>query len=70
MNERAHSPGPGPEPRHPSTAKAGGIFLFLGLLVGAIVGIIYDQPSMGMVGGFALGAAIATIIWLRDRTRG
>jgi hypothetical protein len=58
-----------PANRHPSKAQAGGIFLFIGLIAGAIIGIIYDQPSMGMVGGFAGGAAIALAIWLLDRRK-
>jgi hypothetical protein len=59
-----------PANRHPSKAQAGGFFLFIGLIVGSIIGIIYDQPSMGMVGGFAVGAAIALAIWLLDRRKG
>lgn len=56
--------------RHPSKGVAGGFFIFAGLIVGSIVGIIYDQPSIGMVGGMAVGAAIAAAIWLIDRRRG
>lgn len=49
---------------------AGGIFVALGLLIGAIAGIALDQPSAGMVIGFGVGAAIAALIWLFDRKRG
>lgn len=49
---------------------AGGIFVALGLLIGAIVGIAMNQPSAGMIAGFGIGAAIALIIWLFDRKRG
>lgn len=49
---------------------AGGIFVALGLLVGAIVGIALNQPSAGMIAGFGIGTAIAMIIWLFDRKRG
>lgn len=49
---------------------AGGIFVALGLLVGAIAGIALDQPSAGMVIGFGVGAVIAALIWLFDRKRG
>jgi hypothetical protein len=49
---------------------AGGIFVALGLLVGAIVGIAMNQPSVGMIAGFGIGSAIALIIWLFDRKRG
>jgi hypothetical protein len=56
--------------RHPSKAHAGGFFLFAGLVSGSAIGIIYGQPSIGMVGGFAAGAAAATVIWLMDRRKG
>jgi hypothetical protein len=49
---------------------AGGIFIALGLLVGAIAGVVMDQPSAGMVIGLGAGAAIAVIVWLFDRKRG
>lgn len=57
-------------PRHPSKGMAGGFFIFVGLILGSILGVIYDQPSMGMVGGMATGAIIALAIWLIDRRRG
>ncbi len=59
-----------PEPRHPSKGYAGGFFIFLGLLAGAILGVAYGHASLGMVLGFAVGSAIATAIWLLDRRRG
>lgn len=49
---------------------AGGIFIALGLLLGAIAGVVMDQPSAGMIGGLGIGAAIAAIVWLIDRKRG
>lgn len=49
---------------------AGGIFIALGLLVGAIAGVVMDQPSAGMIIGMASGAAIAVLVWLLDRKRG
>ena len=45
---------------------AGGIFIAIGMLGGAIVGVIMDQPSAGMVIGLGLGIAAATITWLID----
>ena len=48
---------------------AGGIFIALGLLVGAIAGVAMDQPSAGMVIGLGIGAAIAVAVWLLDRKR-
>lgn len=48
---------------------AGGIFIALGLLFGAIGGIALDQPSAGMMIGFAAGIGIALLVWLFDRKR-
>jgi hypothetical protein len=48
---------------------AGGIFIAVGLLAGAIGGVAMNQPSAGMVIGFGAGAAIALIVWLIDRKR-
>ncbi len=48
---------------------AGGIFIAFGLLLGAIGGVVMDQPSAGMVIGLGIGAAIALIVWLFDRKR-
>jgi hypothetical protein len=53
----------------PGKGMAGGFFIAAGLLVGAIIGIIYDQPSIGMVAGFGLGSIVAVIIWLLDRRK-
>jgi len=51
-----------------STA-AGGIFLFLGLLVGAIYGINAGQPMLWMLRGFGIGVVLALLVWLIDRRR-
>ena len=48
---------------------AGGIFVALGLLIGAILGVALDQPSAGLVIGMAIGSMIAVVIWLFDRNR-
>ena len=48
---------------------AGGIFVALGLLIGAILGVAFDQPSAGLVIGMAIGSLIAVAIWLFDRKR-
>ncbi len=61
---------PSENPRTNRSSMAGGIFLFFGLLIGSIVGVAYGQASLGMVGGFAIGGALALIVWLFDRRRG
>ncbi len=48
---------------------AGGIFIAIGMLGGAIVGVIVDQPSAGMVIGLGLGIAAAVVTWLIDSKR-
>lgn len=51
------------------TPAAGGIFLFLGPVVGAVYGISRDEPILWMIYGFAAGAALALAVWLIDRCR-
>ncbi len=48
---------------------AGGIFVALGLLIGAILGVAFDQPSAGLVIGMAIGSVIAVAVWWFDRKR-
>jgi len=52
-----------------STA-AGGIFIFLGLLVGAVYGIDAGQPMLWLLRGFGAGILLAIFVWLIDRRRG
>jgi hypothetical protein len=58
-----------PYPRQPGAAKAGGFFIVAGLVVGVILGIVYRQPSIGMIGGFTAGAVAAIVLWLFDRRK-
>jgi UDP-N-acetylmuramyl pentapeptide phosphotransferase/UDP-N-acetylglucosamine-1-phosphate transferase len=60
---------PNPNNKKKRSPMAGGIFIFIGLLAGSILGIAYDKPSVGMIGGFAVGTAIALMIWLLDSFR-
>ena len=48
---------------------AGGIFLFLGPIIGALVGISRDEPILGMLYGFGIGAALALLVWAIDRRK-
>jgi hypothetical protein len=52
-----------------SPPAAGGCLLAASIVVGAFVGVVYNQISAGIVIGVAVGAVIAVAIWLRDRTR-
>lgn len=51
------------------SAQAGGIFLTLGILVGAGTGIAAGNPMKGTLIGTALGAVAAVLLWLLDRRR-
>ena len=51
------------------TAAAGGIFLFLGPVAGAIYGTGRGEPILWMLYGFGAGVALAILVWLVDRWR-
>lgn len=51
----------------PSSPAAGGFPIAVGAIGGTIVGLVMRQPTIGFLGGLALGIAIAIVIWLRDR---
>lgn len=50
-------------------AAAGGVFLFLGPVIGAIYGISRSEPILWMLYGFGAGVALAILVWLVDRWR-
>ncbi|MGI8932009.1 MAG: hypothetical protein ACR2FK_06505 [Sphingomicrobium sp.] len=52
------------------TPAAGGIFLFLAPIIGALYGIGRGQPIAWMLIGFGVGVVLALIVWLVDRRRG
>lgn len=52
------------------TTHAGGIFLFLSPIIGALYGIGRGEPIPWMLYGFGAGVALALIIWLADKRRG
>jgi hypothetical protein len=52
------------------TPAAGGVFLFLGPVAGAVYGAVRGEPILWMLYGFAAGLAIALVIWLIDRRKG
>ena len=56
--------------RQRRTPAAGGLFLFLGPVIGALYGIGRGEPILWMLYGFAAGVAGAILIWLVDRRRG
>jgi peptidoglycan biosynthesis protein MviN/MurJ (putative lipid II flippase) len=48
---------------------AGGVFIAIGMLLGAVFGIYIGQPSAGMVMGLVMGISAAILVWLFDRAR-
>jgi hypothetical protein len=50
-------------------ARAGGIFLMIGILGGLAVGIAKGQLMLGVLTGTALGIAASLLVWLLDRRR-
>ncbi len=53
----------------PRSPIAGGFPIAAGALLGTAVGVALRQPTIGFLGGLALGGVLALAIWLRDRAR-
>ena len=51
------------------SSQAGGLFLMLGILTGAIWGLSVGQPMLGILRGTGAGIGIAVATWLIDRRR-
>ncbi len=49
--------------------QAGGFLLALCILVGALIGTVEREPSIGVIVGTAVGIVIAVALWLKDRMR-
>jgi hypothetical protein len=49
------------------TPRSGGIFLPIGIFGGLAVGALVGEPTIGVLGGTAAGAAAAALLWLKDR---
>ncbi len=47
--------------------NAGGVFIAVGGILGAVLGGFLGQPSIGLLVGLGLGTAIALAVWLTDR---
>ena len=50
-------------------ARAGGIFLTVGILAGLAWGVASGEPMLGILAGTAFGIAAALLLWLVDRRR-
>ena len=51
------------------SAKAGGCFLTLFILAGFVAGLAIHNPMKGVLGGTAIGALLALLLWMIDRRR-
>ena len=56
------------EPKKPAPRAAGGL-VALSILAGAVIGIAFQQSTIGLLAGSAVGALIAIAFWLVDRKR-
>lgn len=57
----------GPTNPPPRQSTAGGCAIALLAVVGAVIGNIYGEPSIGLLAGVGLGSAIAIGLWLKER---
>ena len=48
---------------------AGGCLIALGIVIGIVVGYLGHEPSLGVVIGAGIGAALAVLVWLVDRRK-
>ena len=55
--------------RRSKFGMAGGSILAFSIIGGLIVGVMYGQPSLGILGGAATGALLALLFWLVERRR-
>ena len=51
----------------PSSPSAGGVWLALLPMIGAVIGLLVRQPTIGFLAGLAVGVAVALVIWWRGR---
>ncbi len=56
------------EPKKPDPRAAGGP-LALSILAGAIIGVVFQQSTLGLLVGSGLGVAFAFAFWFFDRKR-
>ncbi len=47
----------------------GGIFIASGLIGGTIIGVLYGQPSLGLVAGLVAGIVVAGLLAIWEARR-
>ena len=50
-------------------ARSGGCLLAFSVLAGAFIGLVFGQPSIGLLAGSALGMILVVAVFLLDRNR-
>jgi len=50
--------------------RASGAFIAFSVIAGAVIGTKAGQPTIGILCGIGAGAAIALLVWLKDRQEG
>jgi hypothetical protein len=58
------------EQQHGRSSRAGGAILAFSIIVGAVFGNHFGQPSLGVIIGTGLGVAVTLGLYLVDRRRG
>lgn len=51
------------------TARAGGCLLAASVMAGAVAGLAYRQPTIGLIAGLGAGLVLVALVWLLDRRR-
>ena len=54
------------EPARPFT-RSGGCLLAFSVIAGTAVGVIFRQPSIGLLAGAVLGLALVLVVFVLDR---
>jgi hypothetical protein len=49
--------------------QAGGFLIAVCIVAGTFIGGFANQPTIGLLGGFAAGVVLALLVWWRDRAR-
>lgn len=48
-------------------SHGGGVLIAVGALAGAFIGVGFGESTRGFLGGVALGALLAGLLWWRER---